>query len=62
MAESNPTHDHIEFRTESVMGARACTGCGALVPSSLADAHQAFHDRLRVVETKAQKPKASKNK
>ena len=53
MAESSPTHDHIEFRTESITGARVCTGCGAFVLSSLQDEHQAFHDSVAVAASEA---------
>ena len=65
MATDSPTHDHIEFRTESIASVRACTGCGAMIPSGLTDEHQAFHDRLRAAETAASassKPKKPKKK
>ena len=67
MAESSPTHDHIGFTTESITGARVCTGCGAFVLSSLQDEHQAFHDRsaqarapLAAPFAKSKKTKAKK--
>ena len=66
MAESSPTHDHIGFTTESITGARVCTGCGAFVLSSLQDEHQAFHDSVaqaRAPRSSGEpKPKKTKKK
>ena len=53
MAESHATHDHIEFRAESITGARVCDGCGAFVLSTLQDDHQAFHDAVAVAASEA---------
>ena len=66
MAESHATHDHIEFRAESITGARVCDGCGAFVLAGLQDEHQSFHDRLQLtlsaVQQQVQRSSKKKSK
>jgi len=60
MAESNPTHDHISFQSESITGAQVCDGCGTYVLSRLIPEHQAFHDKVQAASAAQKKKKKSK--
>jgi hypothetical protein len=41
-------HEHVTWRTASMITTRCCGVCGALVAGDMLDAHQKWHDRFAV--------------